>query len=192
MFLRSFSLQFSGAQCAGLGLKTIELRVCSGKREVIGGDQMKKGVIAAVLLALAWTVPAVAAGRGCTSARDAEAQQALLFLTNLMVASSACRQNDTYAEFRLRNQYAIIAYQKEMIDHFRRAGFRRPKSAFDRWNTSLANQISLQEGAVPIARVCQQAAALFRMAGTLDPAGFHRYALAQAQSAVLRQPRCAR
>lgn len=153
---------------------------------------MKKGVIAAVLLALAWTLPAAAAGRGCASAKDAEAQQAMLFLTNLMVASSACRQNDTYAEFALRNRSAILVYQKEMINHFRRAGFRQPKSAFDRWNTSLANQISLQEGAIPIARVCQQATAMFRMASTLDPAGFHKYALAQAQSAVLRQPQCAR
>ena len=153
---------------------------------------MKKGVIAAALLALAWTLPAAAAGRGCTSAKDAEAQQALLFLTNLMVVSSACQQNDTYAEFRLRNQYAIVAYQKEMIEHFRRAGYRRPQSAFDSWNTSLANRISLQDGAAPIAQVCQQAAALFKMASTLDPAGFHKYAMTQAQSAVLREPQCGR
>ncbi|MGH7099212.1 MAG: hypothetical protein ACREE4_16350 [Stellaceae bacterium] len=153
---------------------------------------MKKGVIAAVLLALAWTLPAAAAGRGCTSSRDAEAEQAMLFLTNLMVVSSACQQNDTYAEFALRNRRAIIAYQNAMIDHFRRTGFRRPKSEFDRWNTSLANRISLQDGTVPIAQVCQQATAMLRMAGTLDPAGFHKYALAQAQSAVLRQPRCTR
>ena len=153
---------------------------------------MKKGVIALALLALAWTLPAAAAGRGCTSARDAEAQQALLFMTNLMVVSSACRQNDTYAEFRLRNQYAIIAYQRAMIEHFRRAGSRRPQSDFDRWNTSLANRISLQDGEIPIAQVCQRASALFRMASTLDPAGFHKYAMAQAQSAVLQQPRCRR
>ena len=156
------------------------------------GDRMKKRVIAAALLAVAWTLPAAAAGRGCYSARDAEAHQALLFLTNLMVASSACQQNDAYAEFRLRNQYAIIAYQKAMIEHFRRAGFRSPKSEFDRWNTSLANRISLQEGASPIAQVCQQAANMFKMASTLDPAGFRKYAMAQAQSAVLKQPRCDR
>jgi hypothetical protein len=153
---------------------------------------MKKGVIAAALLALAWTLPAAAAGQGCYSARDAEAQQALLFLTNLMVVSSACRQNDAYAEFRLRNQYAIIAYQKAMIAHFRRAGFRRPQSEFDRWNTSLANQISLHDGATPIAQMCQQAASMFKLASTLDPVGFHRYAAAQAQSAVLTHPRCGR
>lgn len=153
---------------------------------------MKKGVIAAALLALVWTLPATAAGRGCTSPTDAEAEQALLFLTNLMVVSSACQQNDTYARFRLRNQYAIITYQREMIEHFRRAGYHRPQSAFDSWNTSLANRISLQDGATPIAQVCQQAASLFKMASTLDSVGFHRYATAQAQSAVLGQPRCRR
>lgn len=153
---------------------------------------MKKRVIAAALLACAWTLPAAAAGRGCFSARDAEAEQALVFLTNLMVVSSSCQQNDAYAEFRLRNQRAIIAYQRAMIDHFRRAGFRRPKSAFDRWNTSLANQISLQDGTTTTAQVCQQSATMFKMASTLDPAGYHRYAAAQAQSAVLTQPRCRR
>jgi hypothetical protein len=153
---------------------------------------MKKAVIAVALLAVAWALPASAAGRGCYSAKDLEAEQALLFLTNLMVVSSACRQNDAYAEFRLRNQYDIIAYQKAMIAHFRRAGFRRPQSAFDRWNTSLANQISLHDGAAPIAQVCQQAASMFKLASTLDPVGFRRYAVAQAQSAVLTHPRCGR
>ncbi|HZU89851.1 MAG TPA: hypothetical protein VE993_11390 [Stellaceae bacterium] len=153
---------------------------------------MKKAVIAAALLAVAWALPASAAGRGCYSAKDLEAEQALLFLTNLMVVSSACQQNDAYAEFRLRNQYAIIAYQKAMIAHFRRAGFRRPQSEFDRWNTSLANQISLHDGAVPIAQVCQQAAGMLKLASTLDPVGFRRYAAAQAQSAVLTHPRCGR
>jgi hypothetical protein len=84
-----------------------------------------------------------------------------------------------------------------MIAHFRRAGYRRPQSAFDQWNTSLANRISLQEGAVPIAQVCQQATEMFRLASTLDPAGFHRYAAAQAQtaqaqSAVLTRSQCGR
>jgi hypothetical protein len=153
---------------------------------------MKKAVAAAALLAVAWTLPAAAAGRGCDSARDLEAEQALVFLTNLMVASSSCRQNDTYAEFRLRNRFSIIAYQREMIEHFRRAGFRRPQSAFDHWNTSLANRIALQEGELPIAEVCQQASGMFRMASTLGPAGFQRYAVAHAQSAVADRPRCRR
>jgi hypothetical protein len=153
---------------------------------------MKKIAIVAALLAAAWVLPAAAAGRGCYSAKDLEAEQALLFLTNLMVASSACQHNDAYAEFALRNRYAILAYQKAMIDHFRRAGFRRPQSAFDRWNTSLANQISLQEGALPIAQMCQKAADLFKLANTLDSAGFRKYAAARAQSAVLSHPRCGR
>lgn len=153
---------------------------------------MQKAVIAAALLAIAWALPASAAGRGCYSAKDLEAEQALLFLTNLMVVSSACQHSDAYAEFRLRNQYAIIAYQRAMIEHFRRAGYRRPQSVFDRWNTSLANQISLQDGAIPIAQVCQRAADMLKLASTLDPAGFHRYAATQAQSAVLTRPRCGR
>lgn len=153
---------------------------------------MKKAVIAAALLALAGGLPAAAAGRGCYQSKDVEAQQALVFLTNLMVVSSACQQDDAYAEFRLRNQHAIIDYQKRMIDFFRRAGYRRPKSAFDKWNTSLANQISLRNGELPMAQVCQQATSMLKLANTLDPVKYQKYAAAQAQSAVLSEPRCRR
>ncbi|HJU18958.1 MAG TPA: hypothetical protein VJ770_21085 [Stellaceae bacterium] len=153
---------------------------------------MKKAMIAAALLAVAWALPASAAGRGCYSAQDVEAQQAIWFLTNLMVVSSACQHNDDYARFRLRNRDIIVTYQREMIAYFRRAGYRRPQSQFDRWNTSLANQISLRNGAQPIALVCQRASDMFRLAATLDPDGFHRYAATRAQSAVLTEPRCGR
>ena len=96
----------------------------------------------------------------------------------------------TYAEFRLRNKDAIIRYQKAMIDHFRRAGARNAQSEFDRWNTSLANEISLKQGAVPTAQICQQAAEMLKLASTLDAKGFHDYAVAKATSATDSHPRC--
>src|SRR5215211_4399215 len=68
----------------------------------------------------------------CYTQSAIEAEQAIRYITEVMVASSAC-QNATYAEFRLRNRDAIVAYQNAMISHFRGA------PAFDRWNTALAN-----------------------------------------------------
>ena len=68
----------------------------------------------------------------CYSQSAIEAEQAIRYLTDVMLASTAC-QNTTYAEFRLRNRDAIVAYQKAMISHF------RGEAAFDRWNTALAN-----------------------------------------------------
>src|SRR5215831_7136712 len=123
---------------------------------------MRKVVLAAALLA-ASVANVSAADRNCYSPGDIEAEQAILFQTNLMVISSACRDT-VYGEFRNRNKDAIIRYQKAMIDHFKRAGSRNAQSDFDRWNTSLANQISLKmTGAV-----CQQGAELEKLAGTLD------------------------
>ena len=151
---------------------------------------MKK-VFLAALLAAASFQGASAADRQCYSPVDIEAEQAILFQTNIMVISSACKDT-VYGEFRARNKDAIIRYQKAMIDHFRRAGSRNAQSEFDRWNTSLANEISLKQGAVPMAQVCQQAAEMMKLASTLDAKGLHDYAVAKATSTADTHPRCAK
>jgi len=150
---------------------------------------MWKVIFAAVLLAAASVRGAPAADRQCYSAADVEAEQAILFQTNIMVISSACKDT-IYGEFRARNKDAIIRYQKAMIDHFRRAGSRNAQSDFDRWNTSLANEISLKQGTLPMAQVCQQASEMLKLASTLDEKGLHDYAVAKATSATDSHPRC--
>ena len=131
-------------------------------------------VVAAALAQPAWAASKKAAA--CPSQQAVEAEQAIRFLTDVMVASSAC-QNTTYAEFRLRNKDAIIAYQKVMIAHMHGA------AAFDRWNTALANNAAQKEGAVPTGQFCQQSEPLLKQASTLDTAGFRAYAAQQAASA---------
>lgn len=144
-----------------------------------------------MVVALAWGQPA-AAGVACYSPRDVEAEQGLVLLTRLMVVSSTCHAGDTYAAFRWRNRHVIIAYQHTMIEHFRRAGFRRPERRFDAWNTRLANQISLRQDAIPTAQVCRQAAELLTTARQLGPADFRRYAAQRAKSAAASHPICRR
>ncbi|MGH7046109.1 MAG: hypothetical protein ACREE2_06930 [Stellaceae bacterium] len=151
---------------------------------------MRKALLAAAIIAAASIQGASAADRGCYSATDMEAEQAIRLQTNLMVISSACRDT-VYGEFRARNKDAIMRYQRIMIAHFRRAGARNAQSEFDSWDTSLANEISLAEGAEPTMVVCQKAANLLRMASTLDAQGLHNYAVAQAASPAEIHPRCA-
>jgi len=143
---------------------------------------MGKYALAAGLLVAA-SLQVASAANQCSLA-DREAEQALIFQTNLMVVSSACR-DETYAQFRYRNKDAIIAYQRAMIAHFRRAGYRNAQSEFDRWNTILANQIALRQGELPTAQVCQQAATMLKMASTLDAKGFHDYAVSQAAKSIV-------
>jgi hypothetical protein len=137
----------------------------------------------AVALFVAASVQVASAGSQCSKS-DREAEQALIFQTNLMVVSSACR-DQTYAQFRYRNKDAIIAYQRAMIAHFRRAGYRNAQAEFDRWNTSLANQIALKQGEMATAQVCQQAAPMLQMASALDGKGFRDYAVAKAANPVI-------
>lgn len=153
---------------------------------------MRKAVLAMAVCAAAASLQAASgAERNCYSTTDLEAEQAIVFQTNLMVVSSACR-DEVYGLFRARNKDAIIRYQRIMIDHFRREGFRNAQSRFDSWNTSLANEIALKQGAMPTATVCQQAASMLKMASTLDSKGLHDYATAQAASPAETHPRCTR
>ncbi|HYZ42837.1 MAG TPA: hypothetical protein VE687_19745 [Stellaceae bacterium] len=148
-----------------------------------------KGVFLVVALAAAAPIAAASAAGNCYSPADSEAEQALLFQTNLMVISSACRDG-VYGEFRARNKDAIVRYQNAMIQHFRRTGSRNPKSAFDTWQTSLANEFAQKQALTPTAQFCQQAADMLKLASSLDQRGFHDYAISHAVDGT--HPRCAK
>jgi hypothetical protein len=150
---------------------------------------MKKVFLAAALMAAASVATASAADRECYSPADIEAEQALLFQTNLMVISSACRDT-VYGEFRARNTAAILRYQNAMIEHFRRTGARNPKSAFDTWQTSLANEAARKQAVIPTGQFCQQSTEMLKMASTLDTKAFHDYVVAHAVDGV--HPKCTR
>lgn len=138
---------------------------------------MKKVVLAVALVAAASFTTASAADRNCFSAADIEAEQALQFQTDLMVISSACRDT-VYGEFRARNKDVIIRYQNAMIDHFRRTGARNPKSAYDSWQTGLANEAARKQALVSTSQFCQQATEMLKLASTLDAKGFRDYVVA--------------
>jgi hypothetical protein len=144
---------------------------------------MKRLVLAAALLAMASFQPAVAASGGCYTQAAMEADQAIRFLTDLMVAASTC-QDRTYAEFRLRNKDPIIAYQKTLIAHF------HSTAKFDAWNTTLANELSLRQNQMPNNQICVRAAALFEKARALDAAAYRTLAASLAQAASTQYHKC--
>jgi hypothetical protein len=140
---------------------------------------MKKVVLAAALVAAASFTAASAADRNCFSPSDIEAEQAIQFQTDLMVISSACRDT-VYGEFRARNKDEIIRYQNAMIDHFRRTGARNPKSAYDSWQTSLANEAARKQALVSTSQFCHEATEKLKLASTLDPKAYREYVVAHA------------
>ena len=139
------------------------------------GESMKRtvAVAAAAALAMGLATQTVQAAGKCAANGAAEAEQAIRYMTELMVASSACK-NSVYAEFALRNRTAIIAYQKTMITHM------HGTQAFDHWDTVLANSAAQRQAALPAAQFCQQAAPMMQQAAALDANGFRAYAAAQA------------
>ena len=110
---------------------------------------MKKVVLAAALLAAASVATASAADRNCYSPGDIEAEQALLFQTNLMVISSACRDT-VYGEFRARNTGCDLALSERDDRPFPTHRGAQPEERL----RCLANQ--------PRQRGCAQASESFR------------------------------
>jgi len=150
---------------------------------------MKKFALIAALVVAASSLaqPGWAAekkkGGTCYSAAAIEAEQAIRYVTDLMVISTAC-QDTAYAEFRLRNRDAIVAYQKAMITHFRGA------PAFDRWNTSIANQAAHKQMMMAPAVFCQQGEVVRKQASTLDMNAFRAYVAQQAAAASAQYAKC--
>jgi hypothetical protein len=147
---------------------------------------MKRLVAIAALCAAMGLQPVSAAekARGdCYTQNAIEAEQAIRFMTDVMIVSTTC-QDTVYAEFRLRNRDPILAYQKAMISHF------HGTPGFDRWNTVIANEAAQRRAGQPSTIICQQAAELMKQASALDPPRFRAFAAAQAATAAPQYPRC--
>jgi hypothetical protein len=148
---------------------------------------MRKIVVAAALLVAAGT--ADAAQPSCFNTAEIEAEQAILFQTELMVVADSCR-DPSYVKFVQRNRDSVVMYQKRMIDRFRRTGEKKPESAFDRYATKLANESALRNGAAPVATVCAQALELLNTANTLNNKSFREFAAEKAHNNAPFYRRC--
>jgi len=141
------------------------------------GGNMKRVIVAALAASLALPVGVAGAADGCYSPSALEAEQGLRFMVDLMVASTACR-DQTYGLFQQRNKATVLAYQKAMITHL------HGNAAYDRWDTALANDAALKEAGKSGPQACQEAADLLNRAGTMDDKGFRAYSASLATAAV--------
>ena len=148
---------------------------------------MKKFVVAVMAAALLLPAEIAGAADGCYSPAAIEAEQGMRFLINLMVASTACR-DQTYGLFQQRNKATVLSYQKAMVQHF------HGNAAYDHWDTALANDAALKEAGKSAPQACQEAADLLKQAATMDDKGFRAYAASLASTAMTtgRYPKCGR
>jgi hypothetical protein len=142
---------------------------------------MRFGVVLAASLSLVAVAADAASTRpGCFSSADMEAAQAVRFQAQLMVLSDICRDT-TYGLFTQRNRDAIMGYQRQMIDHFRRAGERRADIVFENYMTRLANQESIASGQRATGEVCQPSNVLIVTANSIGTSKeFRTFAASQA------------
>jgi len=150
-------------------------------RKVIAG-------VGALLLVMDVAGPAAAA-TPCFRPADIEAEQAIRYQTELMVLSDTCG-GDTYRDFTVRNRDAIVVYQHEMIDYFRRTTTRKPEAALDTFLTRIANELALRSGRELVKTVCDRSATFLAQAQTLDKDGFRHYAADLAATNAAGYRRC--
>lgn len=139
---------------------------------------MRRFVVAAVLASISLG-SAYGKGANCYAPAEIEAEQVILFQTELMVVAEACR-DPSYVAFLTRNRDTIIDYQRRMIEHFRRNGERKAEISFDSYLTKLANQSALRNGQVPVETVCQQGATLMATANALGREDLRNFAAEKA------------
>lgn len=147
---------------------------------------MKVGLVA--LLMMSCAVAAQAAPR-CYLPKEIEADEAVQFQTELMVVSNTCRA-PSYTDFTRHNRTAIIAYQHELIEHFRRNGERNAETAFETYLTHLANESSLRNGKEAPASLCAHSAEMLTSADALGPEEFRRLAASRAADHGAAYRRC--
>ena len=128
---------------------------------------MKRFVMAA--LAASMMLPAGVAGAadGCYTPSALEAEQGMRFLIDVMVASTACR-DQTYGLFQQRNHETVLAYQKVLIAHF------HGNAGYDRWDTALANDAALKEAGKSGPAACQEGADVLKRGDHVGRQGLPR------------------
>jgi hypothetical protein len=146
---------------------------------------MKAGVIAVIF---AGSV-SVAQAATCYRAEEIEADQAVRFQTQLMVVSDSCG-SESYSEFTHRNASTLAAYQQKMIGYFRRVSGRGADTAFDRFITSLANQMALSAGKETVSVLCTRSADLLSKGQTFGKDDFVHYVVQQAEAVRGTYPAC--
>ena len=130
---------------------------------------------------------AAGAADACYSQAALEAEQGMRFLIDVMVASTACR-DQTYGLFQQRNKETVLAYQKTMIAHF------HGNAAYDRWDTALANDAALKQAGKSGPQACQELAEVLKHAAVMDDKAFRAYAASLATTAAAsgRYKKCGR
>ena len=148
---------------------------------------MKRFVVAALAALLMLPASIAGAADGCYTSSALEAEQGVRFLIDLMVASTACR-DQTYGLFQQRNKETVLAYQKAMIAHF------HGNAAYDRWDTALANDAAMRDAGKSGPQACQEQAELLKKAAAMDDKAFRAYAMSLATTAEAsgRYKKCGR
>lgn len=137
---------------------------------------MKRIAVAALAVLLLLPAGAARAVDACYSSAALEAEQGMRFLIDLMVASTACR-DQTYGQFQQRNKSTVLAYQKAMIAHL------HGNAAYDHWDTALANEAAMKQAGKTPPQACQEAADVLKRAAEMDDKGFRAYAMSLATTA---------
>jgi hypothetical protein len=142
---------------------------------------------------LAFVLPSAAAPAAtashCFNPNEIEADQAIRYQTELMVVSDTCGV-DTYRNFTVHNRDQIVAYQHQLVEHFKRDGVRSPQTTLENFMTQVANEFALQTGRELRQVVCTKSADFLAQAEKIDISQFRTTAAQLAVTNAESYRRC--
>ncbi len=115
---------------------------------------MKKILMTAMVCLAAMPTTAMAKGKtGCFTPADIEAEQAIRIRSELMVIGLNCQASRyrgtsenlyaAYRQFTADHGPELAAYEKQMLDYYRRSGVKNPEASLNTLGTEFGNKISL-------------------------------------------------
>jgi len=122
-------------------------------------------------------IAGTAAAQDCAPPDETEALAVIALRAHLMVAALQCRDGNGYNTVVGRFGEGFLDAQRRVAGHFARTSGERARTAFDRWNTTLANEWAEQARRLGPA-ICTESGALFQeLAGTQPGAAFNAVAI---------------
>ena len=139
--------------------------------------------VAAVLLSAGpvLAAPANAPAKACYTPSEFQAEQGLRLHTELMVIGLKCQDGykekdpfGAYRDFTRLQKTVLSAWEKRLIEYFRRSGGGNPTARFDTFRTTLANDVSRRATTIGNTDYCEIMVPLAAQAAALSEADLRR------------------
>lgn len=159
----------------------------------------KLAVFSVVVLLCCGASVAARAASACYTQAEAEAEQAIRIHSELMVIGLNCQHKYkagnqnlyvAYRTFSARHGQVFAAYERALLNYFRRAGDRDPESSLNALRTAFANKIATDAARMRPDLFCYEYAPRIEKVSTMNESALRQWAGTFYTSHPVSKPLC--